>query len=74
MTSHALLFRFGDAESEWRYGVDAGVPSVGDLFRHGACDWQVVNVDADEAGHTVVTLVPLAGEEIAAVEPVPEPA
>lgn len=74
MTSHALLFRFGDADSEWRFSVDAGVPSVGDLFRRGASDWEVVAVDPDEDGHTVVTLVPLGGEKIAAIEPVPDTA
>ena len=74
MSSHALLFRFGDADSEWRFSVDVGVPSVGDLFRHGGSDWQAVAVDADEAGHTVVTLVSLGGEKGAALESLPEPA
>ena len=54
MDSQVLTIRYPEGVSEFRLG--ASTPRVGDELKRGDDEWQVIAVDTDSHGNTVVTL------------------
>jgi hypothetical protein len=57
MDSQTLLtVRFPEGITEFTVAVEA--PTVGDTLKRGTDEWNVIAVETDASGHTVVTLAP----------------
>ena len=54
----AVTFRFPTVRKT-EFVLATATPKVGDTFTRGTDEWEVISVDRDSDGRTVVTLAPL---------------